>query len=64
MRQFNHLKLIGVLHLVTTVDEEGKCQLVLPLEHVPIVLEAMHNDMGHPGRDGTTSLVKDRFYWS
>jgi len=65
MRQFNHLKLIeGVLHRVTTVDEEEKCQLVLPLEHVPIVLEAMHNDMGHPGRDRTTSLVKDRFYWS
>jgi transposase InsO family protein len=56
--------LIGVLHRVTTVDEEEKCQLVLPLEHVPIVLEAMHNDMGHPGRDRTTSLVKDRFYWS
>jgi regulator of RNase E activity RraA len=30
MRQFNHLKLIeGVLHRVTTVDEEEKCQLVL-----------------------------------
>jgi hypothetical protein len=59
MRQFNHLKLIeGVLHRVTTVDEEEKCQL----EHVPIVLEAMHNDMGHPGRDRTTSLVQDRFY--
>jgi hypothetical protein len=47
-----HLKLIeGVLHRVTTVDEEEKCQLLLPLEHVPIVLEAMHNAMGHPGRD-------------
>ena len=64
MRQFNHLNLIGVLHRVTTVDEEEKYQLVLPLEHVSIVLEAMHNDMGHPGRDRTTSLVKDRFYWS
>jgi hypothetical protein len=35
MRQFNHLKLIeGVLHRVTTVDEEEKLQLVIPLEHV------------------------------
>jgi hypothetical protein len=44
MRQFNHLKLIeGVLHRVITVDEEEKCQLVLPLEHVPIVLEATNS---------------------
>ena len=49
MRQFNLLKLIeGGLHRVTTVDEEVKCQLVLPLEHVPIALEAMHNDMERP----------------
>ena len=53
----------GVLHRVTIVNEEERCQLVLPLEHVPTVLEAIHNDMGHPGRDRTTSLVKDRFYW-
>jgi hypothetical protein len=23
----------------------------------------MHNDMGHPGKDMTLSLLKDRFYW-
>jgi hypothetical protein len=58
MRQFNHLKLIeGVLHRVTTVDEEEKCQLVLPLEHVPIVLEAMHNDMGYPVSDYKNMLI-------
>ena len=30
---------------------------------MPTVLEALHNDMGHPGKERTLSLVKDRFYW-
>ena len=64
LRQFNHLKLIdGVLHRVTSVDEEMRHQLVLPMAHVSTVLESLHNDMGHPGKDRTLSLVRDRFYW-
>jgi transposase InsO family protein len=27
-------------------------------------MDLFHNKMGHPGRDRTTSLVTDRFYWS
>lgn len=64
LRQFNHLKLIeGVLHRVTHIDEETKHQLVLPIEHASTVLEALHDDMGHPGKDRTLSLIRDRFYW-
>ena len=64
LRQFNHLKLInGVLHRVTSVDEETRHQLVLPMAHVATVLESLHNDMGHPGKDRTISLIRDRFYW-
>ena len=64
LRQFNYLKLIdGVLHRVTTVDEEVKQQLVLPMAHVTTILEALHDDMGHPGKDRTLALVKERFYW-
>ena len=58
------MKLIdGVLHRVTTTDEGIKHQLVLPIAHASTVIEAMHNDMGHPGKDRTLSLIKDRFYW-
>ena len=64
LRQFTNLKLIdGVLHRVTTTDEGIKNQLVLPIAHASTVIEAMHNDMGHPGKDRTLSLIKDRFYW-
>lgn len=64
LRQFNHLKLIeGVLHRVTHIDEETRHQLVLPIEHASTVLEALHDDMGHPGKDRTLSLIRDRFYW-
>jgi hypothetical protein len=31
--------------------------------HESTVIEALHNDMGHTGKDGTLSLIKDRFYW-
>ena len=57
-----HLK-DGILFRRTTNDNETKDQLVLPASQVPVVLRALHNDMGHQGRDRTTSLVKDRFYW-
>lgn len=28
-----------------------------------LLLRQLHNNMGHPGRDRTTSLLIDRFYW-
>lgn len=47
----------------TTTDEGVKHQLVLPIAHVPTVMDALHNDIGNPGKDGTLSLMKDRLYW-
>ena len=26
-------------------------------------MKGLHNDIGHPGRERTTKLVRERFYW-
>ena len=38
-------------------------QLVHPLELRDSMFEALHDDLGHQGRDWTISLLKQRFYW-
>lgn len=38
---------------------EDKYQYVIPREVSHLVLQYLHNDMGHPGRDRTSSLVKE-----
>ena len=53
----------GVLYRVITVDGEQIQQLVLPEACTQNVLTALHDDMGHQGRDKTLSLVRDRFVW-
>ena len=63
-RQYEHPKMVNdVLHREITIDGRKIRQLVLPSSHVPVVLEALHDEMGHPGRDRTNSLIRDRFYW-
>ena len=63
-RKFSHLHFINdVLHRQVTNNDKVQQQIVLPSAHVNAVLEAMHNDMGHPGKDMTLSLLNDRFYW-
>jgi hypothetical protein len=49
--------------LSVMINDKVQQQIVLPSAHVNTVLEAMHNDMSHPGKDRTLSLLKDRFYW-
>lgn len=61
---FNSLKLVrGVLHRESEVEKEKKNQLVLPECFIEQVLTGLHNNMGHPGKDRTLSLLRDRFYW-
>lgn len=38
-------------------------QLVLPREHVAMVLRSLHDESGHLGVDKTVELIRDRFYW-
>ena len=50
IREYNRLKLINkMLHIITTIEDEERQQLVLPVAHIPTVLQALHDDMGHPG---------------
>jgi transposase InsO family protein len=63
-RNFDKLRLIGgTLYREVEIDGETKNQLVLPASQIPVVLKYVHNNMGHPGRDRTTSLLRDRFFW-
>ena len=64
IREYNRIKLINnILYRITTIEDEERHQLVLPAAHIPTVLQALHDDMGHPGKDRTLSLLRDRSYW-
>ena len=53
----------GVLHRKTTLNGQEFLQLVLPPGYQDIVFQALHDDLGHQGRDRTTMLIKQRFFW-
>ena len=64
LREFDKLQYKdGGLFRKVTIDDVSIDQIVLPscLRHV--VLRQLHDDMGHMGRDRTTHLVKERFFW-
>ena len=52
-----------VLYRKVTLNEQEFEQLVLPMAFREVVFNAFHDDLGHQGRDHTTSLIKQRFYW-
>jgi len=63
-RTFRSLKMIrGVLYREIVEDGKNKKQLVLPAFYVEQALKGVHDDMGHPGRDRTLSILRDRFFW-
>ncbi|XP_078330924.1 uncharacterized protein LOC144624804 isoform X3 [Crassostrea virginica] len=41
----------------------GDKQIVLPESMTDMVLKGLHDDVGHQGREKTSWLVKQRFYW-
>ena len=38
-------------------------QLVLPKQHVDMVLKSLHDESGHLGVEKTLELIRERFYW-
>ena len=52
-----------VLHRKVMLNGQEFLQLVLPPNYRDIVFHALHNDLRHQGRDRTTSLMKQRFFW-
>ena len=61
-KQFKHLKMKRGL-LFRQVEDKGETieQLVLPTRYRTEVMKGLHNDIGHPGRERTTKLVRERF---
>ena len=51
--------------LYRKAEENGQefQQLVFPMAFREVVFRAFHDDLSHQGRDSTTSLIKQRFYW-
>jgi len=42
---------------------ESEDRLVIPSSHKEEAFRLLHDEMGHMGRDRTTSLLRERFYW-
>ena len=53
----------GVLYKRHFVNGEECNQLVLPDKLKETIFSAYHDDLGHQGRDRTTALIKQRFFW-
>ena len=53
----------GVLYRHATIQGQTVLQLVVPERLRPLVLEKLHDECGHQGRDRTADLVQTRFFW-
>ena len=63
-KTFESFKIIrGLLYREVVSENERKNQLVLPICYIEKALTGLHNDMGHPSKDRTMSLLRDRFFW-
>ena len=51
------------LYRKAVINGQDFQQLFLPMAFRDVVFQALPDDLGHQGRDRTTSLVKQRFYW-
>lgn len=63
-KNFHVLKVIrGVLYREIILNDSKVLQLVLPEIYRETALLGLHDEVGHPGRDKTMSLLRGRFFW-
>jgi hypothetical protein len=53
----------GILYRNLHENEEIIEQLVIPNCYKREILEGFHDDCGHPGRDRTLRLLRERYFW-
>lgn len=53
----------GVLYRTATLDGDQIQQLVVPTSYRDIAFRGVHDDVGHPGREKSLWLARQRFYW-
>ena len=64
LRAWNRLTVEkGILYRTTAQDGEPVRHLVIPQAFRQIALKGVHDDVGHPGKDKTLWLARQRFYW-
>ena len=63
-KNFKHFNIKrGVLFRVIKDDEKKIEQLVVPECYRSDILKGLHTDIGHPGIERCTRLIRERFFW-
>lgn len=53
----------GILFRKTKIEEREVSQLVIPEVYRELAFQEIHRDTGHPGKDKTLWLARQRFFW-
>ena len=53
----------GLLFRLVREQEEEIEQLVFPMNSREEILKGIHNNVGHPGKENTMRLLRERYYW-
>lgn len=65
-KNFQHFLMIRGILYRETIDNLTQAkvkQLVLPEKYKMDVLRGLHTEVGHPSKDRTLSLIRERFFW-
>ena len=63
-REWKRLQLVeGVLYRITVIDGERRKQLVVPEVYREVAFLGIHRDTGHPGKEKTLWLARQRYFW-
>ena len=54
----------NVLYRTTSLDGQSVKQMALPSSFKQQALKGVHDDVGHPGKEKSLWLARQRFYWS